>query len=78
MVYMVNMVNMMITFPSLMIASPPWMIKKALETMTPIAAMVKDSACVIIAPTPRYGSRRCCTSTDHHENYKSENYESEI
>jgi hypothetical protein len=36
--------------------------------------MVKDSACVIIAPTPTYVSQRCCTNADHLENYKSENY----
>jgi hypothetical protein len=46
--------------------------------MTPIVDIIKEAACVIIAPTPRYVSRRCCTSADHLENYKTCNYETKI
>jgi hypothetical protein len=46
--------------------------------MTPIVDIVKEAACGIIAPSPRYVSRRCCTSVDHLKNYKMDNYETEI
>ncbi len=46
--------------------------------MTPIVDMVKEAACVIIAPTSRYVSWRYCASTNHLKKYKTENYDTEI
>jgi hypothetical protein len=54
------------------------MIKKALQSFNQIAELVKNSLCVLVAPTPRYISQRCCTNADHLENFKSESYEVDI
>ncbi len=62
----------------MLVASPPSMIKKALQSFNKIAELVKDSLCVLVALTPRYVLQRCCTNADHLENFRSESYEVEI
>ncbi len=52
----------------MLVASPPSMIKKALQSFNKIAELVKDSLCVLVAPTPRYILQRCCTNANHLEN----------
>jgi hypothetical protein len=54
------------------------MIKKALQTLNNIAELAKNSMCVLVAPTPRYITQRCCTNADHLENYKTDSYEHDI
>jgi hypothetical protein len=54
------------------------MIKMALQSLNKIADLVKNSLCVLVAPTPGYILQRCCTRADHLENYKSDSYELDI
>ncbi len=62
----------------MLVASPPSMIKKALQSLNKIADLAKISLCVLVVPMPRYILQRCCTSADHLENYKSDSYELDI
>jgi hypothetical protein len=62
----------------MLVASPPSMIKKALQSLNKIAELAKDSLCVLVAPMPRYILQRSCNNADHLENFKSDSYESDI
>jgi hypothetical protein len=64
--------------PGSLVPAPISIIRKALQNCDSIAAVVKDSNTILIGPSPRYVSRRCCAATEHLENYDSPDYESEI
>jgi hypothetical protein len=64
--------------PGSLIPTPISIIRKTLQNCDCIAAAAKDSNIVLIGPSPRYVSRRCCDATEHLENYNNPDYESEI
>jgi hypothetical protein len=64
--------------PGSLIPTPMSIIRKILQSCDGIAAAVKNSRVILIGPSPRYVSRRCCDDTEHLENYNNPEYESEI
>ncbi len=49
-----------------------------LQSCDPIAIAVKNSRVILIGPSARYISHRCCDTNEHLENYNNKEYESEI
>ncbi len=54
------------------------MIKKALQTAVPIVEAAEGAAFILVAPTPRYVTRKCCDNPGHIDNFGGKDYEKEI
>jgi hypothetical protein len=52
--------------------------KKALYSAVPIADPAMGAAFILVAPTPRYVTRKCCVNPTHIDNFGKKNYESDI
>jgi hypothetical protein len=64
--------------PGSLIPTPMSIIRKILQSCDGIAAVIKNSRVILIGPSPRYVSRRCCDDAGHLENYNNPEYKSEI
>jgi hypothetical protein len=61
-----------------LIPTPLSIIRKTLQSCDGIATIVKKSKVILIGPSPRYVSGRCCDDVTHLENYNNPDYENEI
>ncbi len=64
--------------PGSLIPTPMSIIRKTLQSCECIANAVKNLKVILIGPSPRYVSRRCCDDAGHLENYNNPDYENEI
>jgi hypothetical protein len=64
--------------PGTLIPTPLSIVRKALQCCEGIAKAVKNSRVILMGPSPRYVSGRCCDDVSHLENYNSPDYEAEI
>ncbi len=64
--------------PGSLIPTPMSIIRKTLQSCECIANAVKNSKVILIGPSPRYVSQRCCDDARHLENYNNPDYENEI
>jgi hypothetical protein len=64
--------------PGSLIPTPMSIIRKTLQSCECSANAVKNSKVILIGPSTRYVSRRCCDDTGHLENYNNPDYENEI
>ncbi len=64
--------------PGSLIPTPLSIIRKTLQSCEGIASVVKKSKVILIGPSPRYVSGRCCDDVTHLENYNNPDYENEI
>ncbi len=51
------------------------MIKKILQVWWPIFESAEGATFVLVAPTPRCVTRKCCADSSHIDNYDSDSYE---
>jgi hypothetical protein len=59
-------------------AAPTSVIKKALQTAVGFVEVAKSSSFILVAPTPRYVTKKCCTNPEHIDNFEDANYEREL
>jgi hypothetical protein len=64
--------------PGSLTAAPFSVIKKALQAAVPIVEAAEGAAFILVAPTPRYVTRRCCDNPGHIDNFGGKDYEKEI
>jgi hypothetical protein len=64
--------------PGSLIPTPLSIVRKALQCCEGIAKVVKNSKVILVGPSPRYVSGRCCDDVSHLENYNCLDYEAEI
>ncbi len=53
-------------------------VKKALQTAVGFIEAAKGSSFILVAPTPRYVTKKCCMNPDHIDNFEDPNYEKEL
>jgi hypothetical protein len=61
-----------------LITTPLSIIRKTLQSCEGIATIAKKSRIILVRPSPRYVSGRCCDDETHLENYNNPDYETEI
>jgi hypothetical protein len=64
--------------PGSLVPTPMSIARKALQSCKGIANAVKNSKVILVGPSPRYVSGRCCDDVCHLENYNNPDYETEI
>ncbi len=64
-------------FGSLTVA-PISVVKRALHTAVTVVEAAEGASFILVAPTPRYITRKCCDNPDHIDNFSDKNYEKEI
>jgi hypothetical protein len=59
-------------------AAPTSVVKRALQAAATVVEVAKGTSFILVAPTPRYITRKCCDNPDHIDNFREKNYEKEI
>jgi hypothetical protein len=58
--------------------APPTTLKKYLENCEELACLLKDTKVLLVCPTPRYLTQKCCSKVNHIENFGNPEYEEEF
>jgi hypothetical protein len=64
--------------PGSLITTPLSIVRKTLQNCESIVKTAKKARIILVGPSPRYVSGRCCDDETHLENYNSPDYETEI
>jgi hypothetical protein len=59
-------------------AAPTSVVKRALQAAVSVIEVAKGASFILVAPTPRYITKKCCNNPDHIDNFGDNNYEKEI
>jgi hypothetical protein len=59
-------------------AAPTSVVKRALQAAATVIEVAKGASFILVAPTPRYITGKCCDNPDHIDNFRDKNYEKEI
>jgi hypothetical protein len=58
--------------------APPTTLKKYLENCEELVCLLKDTKVLLVCPTPRYLTQKCCSKVNHIDNFGSPDYDDDF
>jgi hypothetical protein len=58
--------------------APPTTLKKYLENCEELVCLLKDTKVLLVCPTPRYLTQKCCSKANHIDNFGNPEYDEDF